>query len=119
MRFQFSHVLAALALPLASTALPANAAEERDVPSHMRGKRSSYEENGVKRSVFEHEATGATLDFVTNSGICETTPGVNQYSGYITTGILSTSQISIASTFELIFGFVSSKKLSWAAAQVA
>lgn len=86
MRFQVSHVLAALALPLISEALPASGSEEREVPAHMRGKRSFYEHEGVKRTVFEHEATGATLDFVTNSGICETTPGVNQYSGYITTG---------------------------------
>ena len=40
--------------------------------------------DGVNRTVFQHGATNATMDFVTNSGICETTPGVNQYSGYIT-----------------------------------
>jgi hypothetical protein len=50
------------------------------------GKRSDIENNGVKRTIFEHEATSATLDFVTNSGICETTPGVNQYSGYLNVG---------------------------------
>ncbi|RJE16679.1 hypothetical protein PHISCL_10984 [Aspergillus sclerotialis] len=26
------------------------------------------------------------MDFVQNSGICETTPGVNQYSGYLSVG---------------------------------
>lgn len=26
------------------------------------------------------------MSFVNNSGICETTPGVNQYSGYVTVG---------------------------------
>lgn len=55
-------------------------------PAHLNGKRSFYEENGVTRTVFEHEATGAKIDFVTNSGVCETTPGVNQYSGYLSVG---------------------------------
>ena len=41
------------------------------------------ERSGRNYTVFEHAATGVKLDFVTNSGICETTPGVNQYSGYI------------------------------------
>jgi carboxypeptidase D len=46
-------------------------------------KRSTLVEDGVKYTVFDHAATNATVKFVTNSGICETTPGVNQYSGYI------------------------------------
>ncbi|TVY22431.1 Carboxypeptidase S1 [Lachnellula hyalina] len=66
--------------------MPANSFEERDVPAHIRGKRSFYDDDGVNRTVFEHEATGTSMDFVTNSGICETTAGVNQYSGYLTTG---------------------------------
>ena len=85
MRFQLSHVLIGLVFPLAQ-ALPANSVEDREVPAHIRGKRSFHERDGVKRTVFEHEATGASLDFVTNSGICETTAGVNQYSGYLTSG---------------------------------
>lgn len=51
-----------------------------------KNKRYYVERDGVKRTVFEHGATGVTLDFVTNSGICETTPGVNQYSGYMNIG---------------------------------
>lgn len=39
--------------------------------------------NRRNSTVLEHAATGVKLEFVTNSGICETTPGVNQYSGYI------------------------------------
>src|SRR6266404_4081639 len=39
--------------------------------------------NGVEHTLFEHAATGAKFSFVRNSGVCETTPGVNQYSGYI------------------------------------
>ncbi|KAI9755376.1 MAG: hypothetical protein M4579_004305 [Chaenotheca gracillima] len=49
-------------------------------------KRSFEERDGVNYTVFNHAATGATMKFVTNSGICETTPGVNQYSGYISVG---------------------------------
>ncbi|KAH8673799.1 putative carboxypeptidase S1 [Xylariales sp. PMI_506] len=40
----------------------------------------------VEYNVFEHAATGSKLSYVKNSGICETTPGVNQYSGYISVG---------------------------------
>ena len=42
--------------------------------------------NGVNYTVFEHVATGSKLSFATNSGVCETTPGVNQYSGYFSVG---------------------------------
>ena len=33
-------------------------------------------------TIFQDTATGITLRYVSNSGICETTPGVKQYSGY-------------------------------------
>ena len=49
-------------------------------------KRYMQEENGVNYHVFEHAATGAKIRYVKNSGICETTPGVNQYSGYLSVG---------------------------------
>lgn len=49
-------------------------------------KRSFVERDGTNFTVFEHAATGAKLEFVKNSGICETTPGVNQYSGYLSVG---------------------------------
>ena len=39
-----------------------------------------------KYITFEHAATGAKVQYVNNSGICETTPGVNQYSGYLSVG---------------------------------
>ena len=87
MRFEISQLVVALLLPGMSVALPSPIFESRaDLPYHLRGKRSYVEHNGVKRTIFEHEATGAKLDFVTNSGICETTPGVNQYSGYLSVG---------------------------------
>ncbi|KAI0881425.1 putative carboxypeptidase S1 [Annulohypoxylon maeteangense] len=49
-------------------------------------RRYIEERNGVHYNVFEHVATRSKLSFVKNSGICETTPGVNQYSGYLTVG---------------------------------
>lgn len=47
---------------------------------------SVVERDGTVYNVFEHAATGAKLEFVKNSLICETTPGVNQYSGYLSVG---------------------------------
>jgi hypothetical protein len=40
----------------------------------------------VDLTVFEHAATKSSLEYITNSGICETTPGVSQYSGYLNYG---------------------------------
>lgn len=54
--------------------------------SEAKDKRSFVERDGTNYTVFEHAATGAKLEFVTNSGICETTKGVNQYSGYLSVG---------------------------------
>jgi carboxypeptidase D len=56
------------------------------MPSGSRDKRYTEEKAGTTYTVFEHAATEARLSFVINSGICETTPGVNQYSGYLTVG---------------------------------
>ncbi|KAF2646397.1 carboxypeptidase-like protein S1 [Massarina eburnea CBS 473.64] len=55
-------------------------------PSVKHDKRSLVERDGVTYNVFEHAATGAKIEFVNNSGICETTPGVKQYSGYLSVG---------------------------------
>ncbi|KAH8886329.1 carboxypeptidase-like protein S1 [Thozetella sp. PMI_491] len=56
-------------------------------PAELKNKRyMTRDEHGTEFTVFEHAATGAKLSFVTNSGICETTPGVNSYSGYLTVG---------------------------------
>ncbi|KAL8812102.1 MAG: hypothetical protein Q9223_005209 [Gallowayella weberi] len=55
-------------------------------PVATHDKRSFVERDGTNFTVFEHAATGAKLEFVKNSGICETTPGVNQYSGYLSVG---------------------------------
>ena len=81
MRF-FDHLVSS-GLLLGSLAIaspfPNNAAFPKD-------KRSFVERDGQNFTVFEHAATGAKMEFVTNSGICETTPGVNQYSGYLSVG---------------------------------
>ena len=55
-------------------------------PSVKHDKRSVVERGGVVYNVFEHAATGAKLEFVNYPGICETTSGVNQYSGYLSVG---------------------------------
>lgn len=49
-------------------------------------KQYTSTEHDIKYNVFEHGATGSTMKFVANSGLCETTPGVNQYSGYHSVG---------------------------------
>lgn len=55
-------------------------------PSQKQDKRYVEKRGDVEYNVFEHAATGGKMSFVTNSGICETTPGVNQYSGYFSVG---------------------------------
>ncbi|OCL06842.1 alpha/beta-hydrolase [Glonium stellatum] len=79
MRFIGFPALLTSATALASLSFAAPLANGKD-------RRSFIERDGVNYTVFEHAATGAKLEFVTNSGICETTPGVNQYSGYLSVG---------------------------------
>jgi hypothetical protein len=89
MRFQPCHFLAGLVLPWLGlvAAVPATDLLSTDrSEAAVMGKRSVEERNGVIHTIFEHEATGAKIDFVSNSGICETTPGVNQHSGYLNVG---------------------------------
>lgn len=66
-----------LSLLLACAANAAPASQDRS---------SITDKNGILYNVFEHAATGGKVEFVNNSGICETTPGVNQYSGYFSVG---------------------------------
>src|ERR1700761_2295737 len=51
-----------------------------------RDNTATKDRNGVKSTIFKHMETGTQLEYVTNSGICETTPGVQQHSGYISVG---------------------------------
>lgn len=76
MRFSISAI--ALGLSAMSTALRGSAARV--------DKRYTEKLNGVHYNVFEHGITGAKVSYVNNSGICETTAGVNQYSGYVSVG---------------------------------
>ena len=71
---------------LVSCCLGLSAALVAAAPAAPMDKRSFVQKNGVNYTVFEHAVTGAKLEFVKNSGICETTPGVNQYSGYLSVG---------------------------------
>ncbi|KAI3394111.1 hypothetical protein diail_3235 [Diaporthe ilicicola] len=49
-------------------------------------KRYVEERDGVTYNVFKRAGETASLSYVKNSGICETTPGVDQYSGYLDVG---------------------------------
>ncbi|KAL8650926.1 MAG: hypothetical protein Q9210_003532 [Variospora velana] len=76
MHFPCSSISLGLALGVLASASP--------IIKH--DKRSSVERNGTLFTVFEHAATDVKIEYVKNSGICETTPGVNQYSGYLSNG---------------------------------
>lgn len=75
--------LTAGALLAVSTAA---ATPDKPAPPRLANRRYVEDRNGVHYNVFEHVATRSKLSFVKNSGICETTLGVNQYSGYLTVG---------------------------------
>ncbi|KAK7720510.1 hypothetical protein SLS63_009728 [Diaporthe eres] len=49
-------------------------------------KRYLEERNGVTYNVFKRAGEASSLSYVKNSGICETTAGVDQYSGYLDVG---------------------------------
>lgn len=74
------HFSASISFLAASLALliPASTADSN--------KRYITERDGTEYHVFEHARTGSKLEYVFNSGICETTPGVNQISGYFDVG---------------------------------
>ncbi|KAF2743562.1 putative carboxypeptidase S1 [Sporormia fimetaria CBS 119925] len=55
-------------------------------PFASHNKRSLVEREGIIYDVFEHAVTGSTIEYVKDSGICETTAGVRQYSGYLSVG---------------------------------
>jgi hypothetical protein len=86
MRYGIFPLIALLAGDFVVGVASATLSSDLNAAPELRGKRSLYEHEGVKRTLFEHEATNSSIDFVTNSGICETTPGVNQYSGYLSIG---------------------------------
>jgi len=53
---------------------------------NLNDRRYVLETGGIAYTVFEHDTTATKLSYVKNSGICETTQGVNQYSGYLSAG---------------------------------
>jgi carboxypeptidase C (cathepsin A) len=75
---RFSTFLSATISAYGSTALASHA--------KLHDKRCVSECEGVVYNVFEHAATGAKMEFVIDSGICEPTPGVKQHSGYLNVG---------------------------------
>ncbi|KAK8064528.1 carboxypeptidase S1 [Apiospora phragmitis] len=78
-------IATALLAAVAQTVVAAPASAAAGSSSHL-NKRYIEERDGVSYNVFEHHETGSKMSFVKNSGICETTPGVNQYSGYLEVG---------------------------------
>lgn len=54
----------------------------------------------INYTVFEHARTSTKLSYVTNSGICESTPRVNQYSGYL----------SVNNTLNMFFWFFEARQ---------
>ncbi|KAF5714046.1 carboxypeptidase D [Fusarium mundagurra] len=70
------------------------------IPSASLDKRYVQEDDGIEYKVFEHAATGSKTRIVSNSGICETTPGVNQHSGYF----------SVGTNMSMFFWFFESRK---------
>lgn len=72
----------AVAVPAVAAAVAAVASSS----SQHLDKRYIEEREGISYNVFEHHETGSKMSFVKNSGVCETTPGVNQYSGYLEVG---------------------------------
>ncbi|KAK8075683.1 Carboxypeptidase s1 [Apiospora hydei] len=78
-------IATALLAAVAQTAVAAPAAATGPSSSHL-NKRYVEERDGIAYNVFEHYETASKMSFVKNSGVCETTPGVNQYSGYLGVG---------------------------------
>lgn len=91
-----SHSLAALGLAglAAALATPKTYAVDRTY--------SLMSDEGTNYTVFEHADTGSRTRYVQDSGICETTKGVKQYSGYFDVGTLwsKTSGIYLLSSSE-------------------
>jgi carboxypeptidase C (cathepsin A) len=57
---------------------------ERRVPEGS--KRTVFKRDGATVTIFEHAETASKMEYVTNSGLCETAPGVKQHSGYLSVG---------------------------------
>lgn len=80
--------LATASLPSASASTSWHAPKSVASRSASSGLNKMFkrETNGITYDVFEHAATNSTLEIVEDSGICETTPGVKTYSGYLSVG---------------------------------
>lgn len=72
-------MVAVAALSSTALALPGN-------PQDAHSTRFKRDVNGIQYDVFHHRSTNTQMSYVSNSGICETTPGVQQYSGYLSVG---------------------------------
>lgn len=89
MRPQSLRICVSWALLWGSTAVGASSQTFRAPKSQAEDSQAKIfkrEQNGITYNVFEHAATNSTLSYVQDSGICETTPGVTTYSGYLSVG---------------------------------
>jgi hypothetical protein len=86
MIFHAITLAATVAVASFAMALESQPLAQEDAAQGIQANPFRVERDGVNRVVFNHAETGARLDFVKNSGICETTPGVDQYSGYLSVG---------------------------------
>jgi carboxypeptidase D len=61
---------------------------EKTIP--LNSKTTIIKRNGATVTIFEHAETESTMEYVSavggETGLCETTPGVKQYSGYLSVG---------------------------------
>lgn len=71
---------------LAAASFSCLAAGLPDISIESTNQRHTRRDDGIDYTVFEHAATKANLTYVKDSGVCETTPGVHQYSGTLSIG---------------------------------
>jgi carboxypeptidase C (cathepsin A) len=79
MRLNTSHLWGCLAIFAVSHAFELEARRIEDWA--LTSERDRY-----RSTIFDHYETGSSLEYVSNSGVCETTRNVKQYSGYLNVG---------------------------------
>lgn len=103
------------ALALLGLASLAAAAPNMKPSASTVNKRYLEERNGVTYNVFKRAGETSSLSYVKNSGICETTPGVDQYSGYLDVGTdMHSKQISPFGFYQDFSGFLPRFQLAFA-----
>jgi carboxypeptidase C (cathepsin A) len=68
------------------TAGPISDFSNRERHEIFEDRRWIEKRDGVDKLMLHHRDTNSQMEIVTNSGVCETTPGVTTYSGYFSVG---------------------------------